>query len=99
MLAPCGVDSQSADDGLGHRNGDLPLALADLDGAVGLVDDDRLEPFVVERRSFVTRTFRAAFRIAGASGLKLRGRGRLAIAGLIGWRGRGGGRRQPEFGI
>jgi hypothetical protein len=42
MLAPCGVDSQSADDGLGHRNGDLPLSLADLDGAVGLVDDDRL---------------------------------------------------------
>ena len=32
MLAPSGVDSQSADDGLGHRNGDLPLALADLDG-------------------------------------------------------------------
>jgi hypothetical protein len=63
---------------------------SNLDGAVGLVDDDRLEPFVVERRSFVTRTFRATFRIAGASGLKLRGGGWLAIANLIGWRVCGG---------
>jgi tetratricopeptide (TPR) repeat protein len=53
VLAPRGVDSQSTDDGLSHWNGDLTLSLADLDGVVGLVDDDRLEPFVVERRSFV----------------------------------------------
>src|ERR1700730_3030805 len=99
MLAPCGVDSQSADDGLGHRYGDLPLALADLDGAVGLIDDDRLEPFFVERRSFVTRTFCAAFRIAGSPGFELRGRGRLAITDVIFRRLQGGRRLQPDIAI
>src|SRR5437773_6859139 len=36
-----------------HRERDLPLALADLDGAVSLVDDDRLEPLLVQRGTLV----------------------------------------------
>ena len=38
-----------------QRDCDLPLALADLDSAVGLSDDDRLEPLLVKRRKLVAR--------------------------------------------
>jgi hypothetical protein len=75
VLAPRGVDGQSADDRLGYRNGDLTLSLANLDGAVGLVNDNRLEPFIVESRSLVPR-------VGGLSGCRSAGLNCEAFGGL-----------------
>src|ERR1019366_4943714 len=99
MLATRIVDRQRADDRLRHRDRNLPLALVDIDGAVGLVDNDRLEPFLVERRPLVTRALGAAFRIAGSAGLELRGRGRLPIADFVFGRLQRGRRLQSDFAV
>ncbi len=83
VLTLGGVDSKGADDGLGDRHGDAPLAVADLDGPVGLLEDDALEPLLVQPRDLVLRALRPPARVAGLAGPEAGLPGRLAVANLV----------------
>ena len=41
LIAFDGVDGERADDRLRHRHVDLPVAVIDADGPIGLLEDDR----------------------------------------------------------
>src|SRR3984885_4358679 len=83
QLAASRVDGKSADDRFRHRDCDLPLALAPLDGPVRLFDDDFLQALFMWPRTLIASAFGTAFWIAGSTGRKLWGFWRPAIANLV----------------
>ena len=62
VLALHGVHRERPQHRLRHRHGDVPLAVANRDRAVGLVEDDLLQPLLVQRRTPGLRSLRPALR-------------------------------------
>src|SRR5277367_190002 len=64
QLPARGIDGQCAHDRLCQWNRDLPRALAHLDRAISLLNDDFLESFLMRPGTLVARALGAAFWIA-----------------------------------
>jgi hypothetical protein len=77
LIAFGGIDSERADNRLRHWDGDVAIPVAHRDGAIGLIQDDVLEPLLIKGRAFVLRSLRSPARIAGLTRLK-----RVSTGGL-----------------